>query len=91
VTAADRVRKISYQHLEILVERFMSKEFGIAELQSRLNTALMPDKPIPDYSSGLQELNNDLELILYTKLETEHFLLAKKALDDFLGFLKKNY
>jgi hypothetical protein len=84
------VSKISYQHFEVLVKRFKNKEFGIEELQSRLNTALLPDQSTPDFSTRLRDLDNELERVLYTQLESEHFKLATKALDDFLVFLR-NY
>ncbi|KTD86697.1 hypothetical protein UQ64_14700 [Paenibacillus etheri] len=62
--------------LEILVERFKNNEYGIEELQSRLNTAVMPDPPITEISNRLLDLDNDLEIILYTQSDSEQYQLA---------------
>jgi hypothetical protein len=84
------VSSISILNFEVLAKRFKNKEFGIEELQSRLNTAIMPEKPILDLSKRLQDLENKLELILYTQLESQHFQLAVSALEDFIAFLRKH-
>lgn len=84
-----RVSSISIHHFEVLVNRFMNKEFGIEELQSRLYTALIPDKFYKEFSNEISELINELELIFYTQLESDHFHLASKLLETFIDFLKK--
>jgi hypothetical protein len=77
------VSSISIHHFEALVERFKNKEYGIEELQSRLNTAGMPDLSITDteISNKLIDLDNELERILYTQLDSEHFQKAVNVLD----------
>lgn len=83
------LEKVSYKQYEILAERFNNGEFGIEELQSRLHTALELDRQIHHFSTRLHDLGNELELILYTNLSTDHFRLATAALDRFLEFLMK--
>lgn len=53
---------IVIHHYEILVERFKNKEYGIEELQRRLNTAVMPDPPKTEISTRLLKLDNGLEM-----------------------------
>lgn len=81
---------ISIHHFEVLVERFKNKEFGIEELQSRLNTALVPDQYIYEFSSKIYDLDNELELVLYTQLEPEQFQLAVNLLVAFIDFLREH-
>ncbi|MEK3684307.1 hypothetical protein [Paenibacillus sp. FSL R10-2736] len=82
---------IGIHHYEILVERFKNKEYGIEELQSRLNTALMPDPPITEISNRLLDLENDLESILYTQSDSEQYRLAVNVLDAFIDFLRRGH
>ncbi|MEK3983314.1 hypothetical protein MHB77_07960 [Paenibacillus sp. FSL K6-3166] len=77
---------IGIHHHEILVERFKNKEYGIEELLSRLNTALMPDPPITENLNRLLDLDNDLEIILYTHSDSEQYQLAVNVLDAFIDF-----
>ena|GEM_PF-4186410 len=79
---------ISIHHFEVLVERFKNKEFGIEELQSRLNTALIPDQYMNELLSKIYDLDNELELILYTQLNPKQFQLAVNLLDAFIDFLR---
>lgn len=62
---------LGIHHYEIIVERFKNKEYGIEELQSRLGTALMPDPLITEISNSHLDLDNDLEIILYTQSDYE--------------------
>jgi len=82
------VSSISIHHFEVLVERFKNKEFGIEELQSRLNTALIPDQYMNELLSKIYDLDNELELILYTQLNPKQFQLAVNLLDAFIDFLR---
>jgi hypothetical protein len=82
---------ISIHHYEILVERFKNKEYGIEELQSRLNTAVMPDPPISEISNILFDLDNELEMILHTQSDSEQIQLAVNILDAFIDFLRENH
>ena len=77
---------ISIHHFGVLVERFKNKEFGIEELQSRLNTTLIPDQYIYEF---IYDLDNELELIQYTQLESEQFQLAD-LWDAFIDFLREH-
>ncbi|MBM7566997.1 hypothetical protein JOC55_003949 [Paenibacillus sacheonensis] len=78
---------ISIHHFEVIRVRFENKEFGIEELQSRLNTAPVPEPQISSFSEKLQDLDDELELILYTQLEASHYQLALNALESFLASL----
>lgn len=60
----ERMSQISIHHLEVLMTRFENKEFGIEELQSRINTAPAPDPDILWFSAKIHDLDNELELIL---------------------------
>ena len=82
---------IDIHHYEILVKRFKNKEYGIEELQSRLNTTVMPDPPITDISNRLLDLENELEIILYTQSYSEQYQLAVNVLEAFIDFLRKNH
>lgn len=82
---------MSILHFEHLVERFKNNEFGIEELQSRLNTAPAPQPFMPEFSNKLYELENELERILYTQLEINHYQLARDILDAFIDSIKKLY
>ena len=56
------------------------------------NTALIPDQYIYiyEFSSKIYDLDNELELILYTQLESEQFQLAVNLLDAFIDFLMEH-
>jgi C4-type Zn-finger protein len=69
--------------------RFKNGEFDIEELQSRLRTTIHPEPPIPSLEILLHDIDNELELIRFTKLDSNQYQCGMVAIEQFMEELKK--
>lgn len=76
------------EHLKSLCLRFENGEFSIEELQSRLRTIIMIEPPIPLLDNLLHDIDNQLELIRFTKLESNQRECSLKVLEQFKNQLQ---
>jgi hypothetical protein len=72
--------------LRDICHRFENDYFDILELQGRLQTVLIPDPDIHKISELVFEMDNDLEEIIFTKLENN---FRQSGLQSVQGFLNR--
>ncbi|WP_027093548.1 hypothetical protein [Cohnella thermotolerans] len=60
---------LELQRIRDLCERFVKKEYGLEEFQSRLETTIFPE----DFKNKKNEILNELEEIRFTKLESNFY------------------
>jgi hypothetical protein len=74
--------------LRDICHRFENDDFDIRELQGRLQTVLIPDPDINKINELLFEMDNDLEEIIFTKLENNFRQYGLQAVRGFLNRLE---
>lgn len=72
------------KNLKILYDNFKNQRWSIEELQSRIETMVIPEEHARECENVKMNILNDLEEIRFCKLEENHYKSALEVLQKFL-------
>lgn len=75
--------------LRDICKRFENGNFGLEELQGRLTIVITPEPDFHNFDKLLFKIDNDLEEIIYTELESNHRKYGIKVIHSMLNKLNE--
>ncbi|MET3696542.1 hypothetical protein SAMN05877753_103212 [Bacillus oleivorans] len=75
--------------LRNLCKRYEKEEFDLVELQGRLRTVVTPEPDFHSIDKLLLQMDNELEEIIFTQIESNHQYYARQAIKNFLNKLNE--
>jgi hypothetical protein len=72
------------KEIKAICKRYENEDFYLQELQGRLSRVVTPEPDIHNINGLLFKIDNDLEEIIFTKLESNHRQYGLVVVYDFL-------
>jgi hypothetical protein len=79
---------MEFSKLELLIERFSTEDMSLSELQSRLQTMILPDENNTKLKQLINESDNKFEELLFTAHQVNHKKYAIEIMGELLNKIR---